>query len=186
MKRIVFILVLISVLILVPFGIQQLIQYRQLPSSITIATGKEGGRYKIIAEALGERVQSKYGIEVIYTQTLGAQENVKKIQNGEADFALFQPNILSASLDCDNVRLISNVFPEVVLAHVRKDLSHNPFLGNKEQRRNTTVAIGEPGSGDSITGNVILDFFDGGDPVIRKNTGYQEIVKATKSKDGIK
>ena len=183
MKRIIFILVLISVLILVPFGIQQLIQYRQLPSSITIATGKEGGRYKIIAEALGERVQSKYGIEVIYTQTLGAQENVKKIQNGEADFALFQPNILSASLDCDNVRLIANVFPEVVLAHVRKDLSHNPFLGNKEQRASTTVAIGEPGSGDSVTGNVILDFFDGGDSVIRKNTGYQEIVKGFKSNE---
>ena len=98
MKRIIFISI-DMVLILVPFGIQQLIQYRQLPSSITIATGKEGGRYKIIAEALGERVRSKgYGIEVIYTQTLGAQENVKKIQNGEADFALFQPNILSASI----------------------------------------------------------------------------------------
>ena len=57
MKRIVFALIILTLLILVPFGIQQLIQYRQLPSSITIATGKDGGRYKIIAEALGERVR---------------------------------------------------------------------------------------------------------------------------------
>ena len=89
MKRIIFILVLISVLILVPFGIQQLIQYRQLPSSIKIATGKEGGRYKIIAEALGERVRSKYGVEVIYIQTLGAQENVKKNSKWGSRFRAF-------------------------------------------------------------------------------------------------
>ena len=112
MKRIVFALIILTLLILVPFGIQQLIQYRQLPSSITIATGKDGGRYKIIAEALGERVRSKYGIEVYYVQTLGAQENVKLVQNGNADFALFQPNVLNSSLDCDKVRMIANVFPE--------------------------------------------------------------------------
>ena len=158
MKRIVFALIILTLLILVPFGIQQLIQYRQLPSSITIATGKDGGRYKIIAEALGERVRSKYGIEVYYVQTLGAQENVKLVQNGNADFALFQPNVLNSSLDCDKVRMIANVFPEVVLAHARKDLGYNPFIGGGEQRENTTVAIGEPGSGDSVTGNVILDF----------------------------
>lgn len=183
MKRIVFALIILTLLILVPFGIQQLIQYRQLPSSITIATGKDGGRYKIIAEALGERVRSKYGIEVNYVQTLGAQENIKKVQNGNADFALFQPNVLNSSLDCDKVRMIANVFPEVVLAHARKDLGYNPFIAGGEQRENTTVAVGEPGSGDSVTGNVILDFFDGGYPVIRKNTGYREIVKGFEAKE---
>ena len=54
MKRIAYILFFILLVILIPFGIQQLIRYRQLPDSITIATGLEGGRYKIIAKALGD------------------------------------------------------------------------------------------------------------------------------------
>ena len=81
MRRIFYIIILLVVLVLVPFGIQQLIQYRQLPNTITIATGKEGGRYKVIAEAIGQKIESEYGIKVEYLKTLGAQDNIKLIQS---------------------------------------------------------------------------------------------------------
>ena len=180
MRRIFYIITLLAVLVLVPFGIQQLIQYRQLPNTIIIATGKEGGRYKVIAEAIGNKIESEYDIKVEYRKTLGAQDNIKLIQEGKADFALIQPNVINESVKRTDVRLIANVFPEVVLAHVRKDIGYDPFIGDAELRKKTVAAIGEPGSGDAITGRTILDYYDGDSSMIRKNDGYSEIIRGFK------
>ena len=61
MKRVLFLLLFVALILLVPFAIQQLIQYRQLPKSVTIVTGKEGGRYKEIADALGRKIEAEHG-----------------------------------------------------------------------------------------------------------------------------
>ena len=102
--------------------------------------------------------------------------NIKLIQEGKADFALIQPNVINESVKRTDVRLIANVFPEVVLAHVRKDIGYDPFIGDAELRKKTVAAIGEPGSGDAITGRTILDYYDGDSSMIRKNDGYSEII----------
>ena len=152
----------ISLILLIPFAIQQLIQYRQLPKSITIATGKEGGRYKDIAEALGDRIRAEHGIKVIYKSSPGSEANIGFVQNGEADFAFFQPNVIKETSDFSDVRMIANVFPEVILTHVRKGLGHDPFVGELEERKNTTIAVGEKGSGAAVNSEVILNHFDDG------------------------
>ena len=159
MKRIAYILFFILLVILIPFGIQQLIRYRQLPDSITIATGLEGGRYKIIAKALGDAIQDKYGIEVDYIDSSGSESNIRYIDEGEADFALFQPNVITGKEIHSNVRMIANVFPEVVVCHVRKDLPYDPFLESSAEGLMTTIAVGEEGSGDVVTSTAILDHF---------------------------
>ena len=161
MKRIAYILFFILLVILIPFGIQQLIRYRQLPDSITIATGLEGGRYKIIAKALGGAINEKYGIEVEYIESSGSESNIRYIDEGEADFALFQPNVITGKEIHSNARMIANVFPEVVVCHVRKDLSYDPFLESSAEGLVTTIAVGEEGSGDVVTSTAILDHFKG-------------------------
>ena len=45
MKSRVKIIIILLLVILIPLGVQKLIQYKQLPESITIATGSVGGRY---------------------------------------------------------------------------------------------------------------------------------------------
>ena len=159
MKRIAYILFFILLVILIPFGIQQVIRYRQLPDSITIATGLEGGRYKIIAEALGAAIEDKYGIEVRYMASTGSERNIRLINDGKADFALFQPNVITGKQRFARARMIANVFPEVVVCHVRKDLSYDPFLESPANGAVTTMAVGEKGSGDVVTSGVILDYF---------------------------
>ena len=139
MKRILYLLLFISLILLIPFAIQQLIQYRQLPKSITIATGKEGGRYKDIAQALGDRIRAEHGIKVIYKSSPGSEANIGFVQNGEADFAFFQPNVIKETSDFSDVRMIANVFPEVILTHVRKGLGHDPFVGKLEERKPNTL-----------------------------------------------
>jgi len=177
MKRILYSLLFIALILLIPFSIQQLIQYRQLPKTITIATGKEGGRYKDIAEALGDKIRAEHGIEVIYKPSPGSQANIDFIQNGEADFAFFQPNVIKDNSNFSDVRMIANVFPEVVLTHVRKDLGHDPFIGKLAERKNTTIAVGEKGSGAAVNSEVILNHFDGSSLIGNRVTkSYDELI----------
>ena len=126
-SRVKFIIILLLV-ILIPFGLQKLIQYKQLPESINIATGSVGGRYLEITKALGERIEKKLGVSVKYIESTGSIENLKKINSGEVQFALFQSSTISGVNNYDNVRMISNVFPEVVIAHLRKGLGVDPFV----------------------------------------------------------
>ena len=182
MKRILYLLLFISLILLIPFAIQQLIQYRQLPKSITIATGKEGGRYKDIAEALGDRIRAEHGIKVIYKSSPGSEANIGFVQNGEADFAFFQPNVIKETSDFSDVRMIANVFPEVILTHVRKGLGHDPFVGKLEERKNTTIAVGEKGSGAAVNSEVILNHFDDGSMIGNRVTkSYDELISGFNS-----
>jgi TRAP transporter TAXI family solute receptor len=182
MKRILYLLLFISLILLIPFAVQQLLQYRQLPKSITIATGKEGGRYKDIVEALGDKIGAEHGIEVIYKPSPGSQANIEFIQKGEADFAFFQPNVIKDNSNFSNVRMVANVFPEVILTHVRKDLGHDPFIGELEERKNTTIAVGEKGSGAAVNSEAILNHFDDGSMIGNRVTkSYDELISGFNS-----
>ena len=79
MKRAAKIICIFSLIILIPLGVQKLIQYQQLPDSITIATGREGGRYLEIAKALGGRIEQDYGVKVKYVESAGSIENIRSV-----------------------------------------------------------------------------------------------------------
>ena len=184
MKKAAFIVFFITLIILIPFGVQQMLRYRQLPSSLTIATGKEGGRYRVIAKALGAEIKDKYGIEVHYRNSPGSENNIRYIEEGKADLALFQPNVITGERDYSNVRMIANVFPEVVVCHVRKDLPYDPFLESPADGEKTTIAVGEKGSGDVVTSVAILDYFKGASlQGERLWLDYREIVKGFQAGD---
>ena len=182
MKRILYLLLFVALILLIPFAVQRLIQYRQLPKSITIITGKEGGRYKGIAEALGHKIETEHGIKVHYMPSPGSQANMRFIQNGEADFAFFQPNVIKDTSDFSDVRMIANVFPEVVLTHVKKDLGYDPFIGELKERENTTIAVGEEGSGSTVNSEAILNHFDNSSLIGNRVTKeYDEIITSFES-----
>jgi TRAP transporter TAXI family solute receptor len=178
MKRILFFLLFGALILLIPFIIQQLIQYRQLPKSITIVTGQEGGRYKDIAVAIGRKIEAEHGIKVKYIVSPGSQKNINFIQNGEADFAFFQPNVIKDTSEFPDVRMITNVFPEVVLTHVKKDLKYDPFIGELKDRENTIIAVGEEWSGSAVNSETILNHFDNSSLIgTRVTKNYEEVIK---------
>ena len=159
-SRVKFIIILLLV-ILIPFGLQKLIQYKQLPESITIATGSVGGRYLEIAKALGERIEKRLGVSVKYVESTGSIENLKKTNSGEVQFSLFQSSTISGVNNYDNVRMISNVFPEVVIAHVRKGLGVDPFVNKIPNNNPLRVSMGEQGSGNAMTSETVINFYKG-------------------------
>ena len=181
-SRVKFIIILLLV-ILIPFGLQKLIQYKQLPESITIATGSVGGRYLEIAKALGERIEKRLGVSVKYVESTGSIENLKKTNSGEVQFSLFQSSTISGVNNYDNVRMISNVFPEVVIAHVRKGLGVDPFVNKIPNNNPLRVSMGEQGSGNAMTSETVINFYKGKSGNVKKTyLNYQ----ATKEnfKDG--
>ncbi len=87
--------IILLLVILIPLGMQRLIQYKQLPESISIATGSVGGRYLEIAKALGDKIEKRLGVDVNYVESTGSIENISKINNGEVHFALCQSSTTS-------------------------------------------------------------------------------------------
>ena len=161
MKSRVKIIIILLLVILIPFGVQKLIQYKQLPEAITIATGSVGGRYLEIAKALGERIEKKLGVSVKFVESTGSIENLKKTNSGEVQFSLFQSSTISGVNNYDNVRMISNVFPEVVIAHVRKGLGVDPFVDEMPNNNHLRVSMGEQGSGNAMTSETVINFYKG-------------------------
>lgn len=181
-------LIVVTLLILlIPFGIQQLVQYRQVPNSITIATGKIGGRYREIMSGLGGELQRKLGIEVNFVESPGSSENIKMLVSGEVDIALCQPNVLvelrsAQDLDLREVKFIASVFPEVALVHVSKT-AEGKFFERVPSDEPLNVAMGEEGSGDAITTQLLLEFFEIDGAVEKHYLNYEDVLRRLQSKE---
>ena len=183
MKRIAKIVSIFSLIILVPLGIQKLIQYQQLPNSITIATGREGGRYLEIAKALGRRIEQDYGVQVTYIESAGSIENIRSVNSGEVQFALFQSNAVKSLTEYPDVRTVANIFPEVMIAHVRQGLGFDPFLERPGDGKLINVSMGEKDSGNAVTSHAILEFYERGQNRMKPHYLSYEQTKQ-KMKDG--
>jgi len=169
------VIIILLLVILIPFGVQKLVQYKQFPESITIATGSVGGRYLEIAKALGDRIEKELGVNVDYIESTGSIQNIRMIHSGEVQFALFQSSTLSGVDSYGNVRLIANVFPEVVMAHVRKGLRINPFIEKMPNNESLEVSMGKEGSGNAETSQSIMNYYSGEGSRIKKNyLSYKE------------
>tara|TARA_B110000014_G_scaffold99152_1_gene68140 strand:- start:1981 stop:3366 length:1386 start_codon:yes stop_codon:yes gene_type:complete len=183
MKRATKIISIFFLIILIPLGIQRLIQYRQLPDSITIATGREGGRYLEIAKALGKRIEQNHEIKVKYVESAGSIENIRSVNSGEVQFALFQSNAIESIAEYQDVRTIANIFPEVIIAHVRKGLGFNPFLEKPGDGKLVNVSMGEKDSGNEVTSRAVLEYYEGSEIRMRRHYLSYEQTKQ-KMQDG--
>lgn len=128
-----------------------------LPAEITIATGPEHGRYRLVTASLGREIEQRLGVDVRFVHTSGSLENLRLIQEGRADFALFQPGthrILGARLSGPREpAFVANLYSEVVHLIVRRGsgVEHPGDLRGKR------VAVGQPQSGDYAMSRVLLE-----------------------------
>lgn len=94
----------------------------RLPDTIRIAGGPEGGRYSQLANALAEELRGRLSVNVDVVSTVGSLQNMKLMESGDVDLALYQPEtmeILQAAdqpaIDSTSVRFVSNLYPEYLL-----------------------------------------------------------------------
>ncbi len=111
------------------------------PKQITFASGGQGGAYAAHAERY-RGLLAEHGVRVEVLATAGSVENVSLLLNGDADVALVQGGIASAS-DGEALQSLGGMFYEPFWVFVRRDVLAQSFGDLKGAR----MAIGAQGSG---------------------------------------
>lgn len=151
-------ILLVAGLILLPVAVSYI--YRRataLPEVITIATGPPGGRYRDIAASLAEEIE-RLGVRVHLRHTRGSLDNLRLLERGEADLALYQPHtrqILRPEppQNPPDIAFVANVYSEVLHFVVREGVTfEGPW-----SLRGKAISLGPEGSGDYAMSLVLLE-----------------------------
>lgn len=150
-KRVIILICLVAL----PYLVHQFyVDWTGYPEKIRIATGTAGGRYRAVADALGNEIASRSGVPVEMLETRGSVENIERLQRGELELALFQSE--AVAYDSGNhasIRSAGNVFSEVVVILVRRDSGIQSVFDFSGKR----ISIGLKESGDRATAQIVLD-----------------------------
>ena len=146
--------VVLACLVALPYLVHQVyVSWLGIPASIRIATGTVGGRYRAVADALGDELSARSGVSVEMVETKGSIENLDRLERGELELALFQPEAVgSDSGDHLSIRSVGNVFSEVVVVLVRRNSGIDSVFDFEGKR----VSIGVKESGDRATARLVL------------------------------
>jgi TRAP transporter TAXI family solute receptor len=128
-------------------------RWTALPPVVRIATGSEGGRYRQVAEALGNALRDRLGLRAEIVESTGSVSNLKLLGERKADFALVQPEAVAA-VDHESTpfRSVASVYSEVVQLLVRQDSG----IESAFELKGRTVSVGPRESGDSMTAAIVL------------------------------
>ncbi|MFH1267775.1 MAG: TAXI family TRAP transporter solute-binding subunit [Planctomycetota bacterium] len=158
-------------LILLPFVIRWLYLGKSARAGqIVIASGRAQGRYRAISEALARRIEEKLETPVTLVSTNGSLDNLRRLQNGTADFALYQPGALEslsghapdASAEAvtssregaaDEVAFLANVYSQPAHLVVRRGAG----IAGAADLKGRRVSLGLPNSGDLAMSLMLLD-----------------------------
>ena len=111
------------------------------PREIVFASGSSGGAYYAYGERY-QRLLGEEGVDVILLETKGSVDNLRLLENGEADVALIQGGIATKS-DAETMRSLGGLFYEPLWVFVMADYPAASFADLKQAR----IAIGPEGSG---------------------------------------
>lgn len=171
-------ILLVLFLILLPFGIHQIYRhYESLPEVVRIATGPQGGEYRSISENLAAELKSRYALEVQLTHTTGSLENLKLLQSGQVDFALYQPEtkeILENPSEpaTEQLAFVANLYSQPAHFIVRRDAG----IKVPTDLRGKRVYVGGPNSGDFAMCRILLEHFGIAENELQsKHLSYTEI-----------
>ena len=146
--------VVLACLVVLPYLVHQCyVSWTGLPQKIRIATGTVGGRYKAVAEALANEITARSGVPVELIETRGSIENLERLERGDLELALFQPEAVAHdSGDHLEIRSAGNVFSEVVVILARRDSGIQSVFDLAGKR----VSIGVEESGDRATARLVF------------------------------
>ncbi|NQT14922.1 MAG: TAXI family TRAP transporter solute-binding subunit, partial [Planctomycetes bacterium] len=165
-------LVVFLVLIFLPLAAWWCCLRSPPPKQVVIATGRVEGRYAAISQALAERIETELGIPVKLLPTNGSLDNLRRVQNGTADFALYQPGTREA-LDehepdvaelagdrfehqaAGKVAFVANVYSQPAHFIVRRGAGITGPADMKGKRHR--VSLGLSNSGDLAMSLTLLD-----------------------------
>ena len=130
------------------------------------------GRYDQLARALADKLEKRLGISVNVRQTHGSLENLRSLQEGEAEFGLYQSEtkviLKNASGSSATTALfVANIYPEYLIPVALADGSLDMM-----QLNNRSVACNDLLSGDHAMLRLLLDHLGHGRELQTKMIPY--------------
>jgi uncharacterized protein len=129
---------------------------------ITIGTGGQTGVYYVVGQSICKLVNRGTDLKCTAPSTGGSVANINAIEAGDQDMGVAQSDMQYKALEgedpwtgkpYDKLRAVFSVHPEPVTVVARADAGINSFEDLKGKR----VNVGNPGSGQRETMQVILD-----------------------------
>lgn len=151
---------LFSVLMLFVFSM--LLSACSKDEGVVLLTGGTGGTYYPLGGAMATIIQDEAGIDAGSQSSNASADNVKDLQDGEAELAFVQTDVVAHAVEgihsfegekVDNIQAIGSLYPETIQIVTRADSGINSV----EDLEGKTVSIGAPGSGTAINAEQILE-----------------------------
>jgi len=144
---------MLSLLILIPMvavGTVSLSRYvdQQIPATVRIAGGLEGGVYDEFSRHLGERLSTALQVHAEVVSSGGSLDNRNRLINGEVHLAPMQAGAMGSEELC----VVAPLFFEAIHVLVRAD---SPFT-NIDQIGGHEIAVGPTGSGSRLATEMVL------------------------------
>ncbi len=125
---------------------------RRAPRSLDIATGGRAGTYLPLGRGIAEILTALLPrVTARALETAGSDDNIRRLQAGEVDFAFVQND----SSGNTHVRTVARLYAEVLQVAVREDLG----LGRLEDLRGRRISLGAEGGGTARVARAVLHHF---------------------------
>ncbi|MEO2016188.1 MAG: TAXI family TRAP transporter solute-binding subunit [Fuerstiella sp.] len=127
------------------------------PDEIKIAQGPEDGFYRPLSQNLIDTIKKDelLDLKVYPRESEGSLSNLYLLQDGEADFALYQPGTLEPDT-ASNVRFVANLYSQPAHFIVRRGAS----IQSPADLRGKRVQLGLENSGDYAMSRILLEHFE--------------------------
>lgn len=151
---------------------------------LTIAGGPPEGRYHEFVTSLADELNESSRLnQSTAISTGGSYENIKLLEEGTVQFALFQSgsdNFLDLKDEHRKIVFVSNVYPEVAHLLVRADISSERV----EQLDFKKIAVGVKTSGDYRVGIALVSHMNLDRPGVDvQSFKYEELSNAFRNKE---
>lgn len=155
---------------------------------LTLLTGGRSGVYYPLGEQLSERWQEELGLRVEVVESNATADNLRAIEEGEADIAFAQTDVAMYAADgvnafasgaLENVRALGALYPETIQLVTLQSSN----IQSIEDLTGKTISVGAPNSGTHISAEHMLNVY--GIPVEEVDIQYLDFSQSVEGlRDG--
>ncbi|MGV0026712.1 TAXI family TRAP transporter solute-binding subunit [Phormidesmis priestleyi] len=145
------------------------------PDRVTISSGTASGYYSRLAAQIGVSAGNSVGMNVQNLSSQGSRENLQRLLDRQADFALVQLDVVSDAMKQGKVQAIATLANEDI--HV---IVQDARLRSLSDLQNKRVGVGSQGSGIRFTADQLVKAI--GLKVRADDSGFEETFKKLSSR----
>lgn len=143
----------------------------QQPSSVKISSGTESGYYSRLANQISGSAEITVELKVQNLSSEGSRQNLQRLLNGEADFALVQLDVVNEAMRQGKVQAVAILANE----HIHVIAQNDPKLRSLPDLQGKRVSLGSKGSGIRFTADQVVNAI--GLKVRADDSGFDEVFK---------